>query len=132
MKNPASISVLSLVVLFVTLFSSCKNEQVDHTIGAFNNGGNERNMIVVMSDLHLGADLTYAECNKNLGSLEKLLKQIQAAPNVRELVIAGDMLDEWFVPANVDTYQGKDQAGFVKRIAAINKGVFDAINNIIQ
>ena len=132
MKNPASITFLSLVVLFVTLFSSCKNEQVDHTIGAFSNGGNERNMIVVMSDLHLGADLTYAECNKNLGSLEKLLKQIQAAPNVRELVIAGDMLDEWFVPANVDTYQGKDQAGFVKRIAATNKGVFDAINNIIQ
>ena len=132
MKNPASISVLSLVVLFVTLFSSCKNEQVDYTSGAFNNGGNERNMIVVMSDLRLGADLTYAECNKNLGSLEKLLKQIQAAPNVRELVIAGDMFDEWFVPANVDTYQGKDQTAFVKRIAATNKGVFDAINNIIQ
>jgi len=132
MKNPASISVLTLVVLFVTLFSSCKNDPVDHNIGAFNSGGNERNMIVVMSDLHLGADLTYAECNKNLGSLEKLLKQIQAAPNVKELVIAGDMLDEWFVPANVDTYQGKDQAAFVKRIAATNKGVFDAINNIIQ
>jgi len=132
MKNPASSSVLSLVVLFVTLFSSCKNDPVDHTIGAFNNGGNERNMIVVMSDLHLGADLTYAECSKNLGSLEKLLKQIKAAPNVKELVIAGDMLDEWFVPANVDTYQGKDQADFVKRIAATNKGVIDAFNSIIK
>ncbi|ADQ80441.1 metallophosphoesterase [Paludibacter propionicigenes WB4] len=131
MKNPAGISVLSFIVLFVTLFSACKDEQVDHTIGAFNNGGNERNMIVVMSDLHLGADLTYAECNKNLGSLEKLLKQIKASPNVKELVIAGDMLDEWFVPANVDTYQGKDQADFVKRIAATNKGVIDALNSII-
>jgi UDP-2,3-diacylglucosamine pyrophosphatase LpxH len=132
MKNPTSISFLSLVLLFVTLFSSCQNDPVDHTIGAFNNGGNERNMIVVMSDLHLGADLTYAECSKNLGSLEKLLKQIKAAPNVKELVIAGDMLDEWFVPANVDTYQGKDQADFVKRIAATNKGVIDAFNSIIQ
>lgn len=131
MKNPTGISVLSFIVLFVTLFSACKDEQVDHTIGAFNNGGNERNMIVVMSDLHLGADLTYAECNKNLGSLEKLLKQIKASPNVKELVIAGDMLDEWFVPANVDTYQGKDQADFVKRIAATNKGVIDALNSII-
>jgi len=133
MKNPASIPVLSLVILAVTLFSSCKNDQVaNHAIGAFSNGGNERNMIVVMSDLHLGADLTYAECNKNLGSLEKLLKQIKAAPNVKELVIAGDMLDEWFVPANVDTYQGKDQADFVKRIAATNKGVIDAFNSIIN
>jgi len=131
MKNPASSSVLSVVVLFATLFSSCLNNPADHTIGAFNNGGNERNMIVVMSDLHLGADLTYAECSKNLGSLEKLLKQIKAAPNVKELVIAGDMLDEWFVPANIDTYQGKDQADFVKRIAATNKGVIDALNSII-
>ena len=132
MKNPTCIPILCFVVLFVTLFSSCQNDPVNHTIGAFNNGGNERNMIVVMSDLHLGADLTYAECNKNLGSLEKLLKQIKAAPNVKELVIAGDMLDEWFVPANVDTYQGKDQADFVKRIAATNKGVIDAFNSIIQ
>jgi UDP-2,3-diacylglucosamine pyrophosphatase LpxH len=131
MKNPSSISVLSLVVLFVILFSACKDEPVDHTIGAFNNGGNERNMIVVMSDLHLGADLTYAECSKNLGSLENLLKQIKASPNVKELVIAGDMLDEWFVPADVDTYQGKDQADFVKRIAVTNKGVIDALNSII-
>jgi UDP-2,3-diacylglucosamine pyrophosphatase LpxH len=132
MKKPTSIPVLSLVVLCITLFSSCKNDPVVYTIGAFSNGGNERNMIVVMSDLHLGADLTFAECSKNLGSLEKLLKQIKAAPNVKELVIAGDMLDEWFVPANVDTYQGKDQADFVKRIAATNKGVIDALNSIIQ
>lgn len=132
MKNPANLTVFSLVVLFVTLFSSCKTDPVDHTIGAFSNGGNERNMIVVMSDLHLGADLTYAECSKNLGSLEKLLKQIKAAPNVKELVIAGDMLDEWFVPANVDTYRGEDQADFVKRIAATNKGVIDVLNSIIK
>jgi len=85
-----------------------------------------------MSDLHLGADLTYAECSKNLGSLEKLLKQIKEARNVKELVIAGDMLDEWFVPANVDTYQGKDQSDFVKRIAVTNKGVIDAFNSIIN
>lgn len=132
MKNTTSIPALSLMVLCITLFSSCKNDPVEYTIGAFSNGGNERNMIVAMSDLHLGADLTYAECSKNLGSLEKLLKQIKAAPNVKELVIAGDMLDEWFVPANVDTYQGKDQADFVKRIAATNKGVIDALNSIIK
>jgi len=132
MKNTTSIPILSFVVLCLTLFSSCKSDPVEYTIGTFSNGGNERNMIVVMSDLHLGADLTYAECNKNLGSLEKLLKQIKAAPNVKELVIAGDMLDEWFVPANVDTYQGKDQADFVKRIAVTNKGVIDALNSIIK
>ncbi|MDD2307073.1 MAG: metallophosphoesterase [Prolixibacteraceae bacterium] len=118
-------------VLFIT--TACEKESAQPIIeDAFNNGTSERNMIVVMSDLHLGADLTYAECSKNLGSLEKILKQIKAATNVKELVIAGDMLDEWFVPANVNTYQGKDQIDFVKRIAATNKGVFDVINSIIK
>lgn len=69
-------------------------------------------MIVVMSDMHLGADLAYAECKNNLGSLEKLIKKIQLSPSVKELVFAGDLLDEWFVPATVDTYQGADQADF--------------------
>lgn len=98
----------------------------------FNNGGNERNMIVVISDLHLGADLEYADLKENLGSLEKFLSQIKASPHVKELVIAGDFLDEWFVPAPINTYQGKDQAYFVQRIAETNKTVFDVLNSIIQ
>jgi len=122
-----------VVISFLSVFSSCKkSDPIDYTTSAFSHGGNERNMIVVVSDIHLGADLAYAECKENLGALEKLLKQIKAAPNVKELVIAGDLLDEWFVPATVDTYQGKDQADFVKRIAATNKGVFDAFNSIIK
>jgi UDP-2,3-diacylglucosamine pyrophosphatase LpxH len=107
-------------------------DSADSETNPFSNGGNERKMIVVISDLHLGADLAYAECKKNLGALEKLLKQVKAAPNVKELVIAGDLLDEWFVPATTDTYQGKDQADFVRRIAAANKGVFDAFISIIE
>jgi len=43
-----------------------------------------------------------------------------------------DLFDEWFVPATTNTYQGKGQADFVKRIAANNKGVFDDLNSIIQ
>ncbi|MFA6594457.1 MAG: metallophosphoesterase [Candidatus Buchananbacteria bacterium] len=89
-------------------------------------------MIVVISDLHLGADISYAECNKNRSPLQKLLKQIGASPNVKELVIAGDLFDEWFVPATIDTYAGKDQRDFVQRIATTNKGVIDAFNDIIK
>jgi UDP-2,3-diacylglucosamine pyrophosphatase LpxH len=121
------------VIIFLGVVASCeKSGSPDPAINPFSNGGQERNMIVVISDLHLGADLNYAECKNNPGSLEKLLLQIEAAPNVKELVIAGDMFDEWFVPATTDTYQGKDQADFVKRIAAANKGVFDAFNSIIN
>ena len=126
----SSVFLLMSFLGVLTLYK--KSEPSTPVINPFSNGGNERNMIVIISDLHLGADLTYAECNVNLGPLEKLLKQIKAAPNVKELVIAGDLVDEWFVPATTDTYQGKDQADFVQRLATVNKGVFDVFNSIIQ
>ena len=121
------------VLLFIFVSASCKKSDPPvPVIDPFSNGGNVRNMIVVISDLHLGADTSYAECKFNLGPLEKLIKQIKASANVKELVIAGDLVDEWFVPATVNTFQEKDQADFVKRLAAANQGVFDAFNSIIQ
>ena len=120
-------------VFFLLVFVSCETgELINSANNPFNNGGKDRNMIVVLSDIHLGADLTYAEINKNLGALEKLLKLIKEEKSVKELVIAGDLLDEWFIPATINTYQGKEQADFVKRIAATNKGVIDALNSIIK
>jgi UDP-2,3-diacylglucosamine pyrophosphatase LpxH len=124
-----------VVVVFVAFLFCNKFYPANKTalgINPFNNGGRERNMIVVLSDLHLGADLAYAEFNKNTPSLQKLLKQINESPNVKELVIGGDLLDEWFVPATVNTYAGKDQRDFVQRIATANKGVIDDFNNIIK
>lgn len=133
MKNfIKSLAVCLLGILFVGLTSCGNSGTQNQAIDPFSNGGKERNMIVVISDIHLGADLAYAECNKNLEPLEELLKRLKKSPNVKELVIAGDLLDEWFVPATVDTYQGKDQADFVKRIATANKGVIDALNSIIN
>jgi len=121
------------ILIFIFVSTSCKKSDTPiPVIDPFSNGGSARNMIVVISDLHLGADSSYAECKLNLGPLEKLIKQIKAAPNVKELVIAGDLVDEWFVPATVNTFQEKDQAAFVKRLAAANQGVFDAFNSIIQ
>jgi len=121
------------LLLFIFVSASCKKSDPPvPVIDPFSNGGNVRNMIVVISDLHLGADTSYAECKLNLGPLEKLIKQIKTSQNVKELVIAGDLVDEWFVPATVNTFQEKDQADFVKRLEAANQGVFDAFNSIIQ
>jgi len=120
------------MISLAAVFSSCQKTDDPYLTDAFNNGTSERNMIVVVSDMHLGADLAYAECHNNLLSLEKFLKKIKSSANVKELVIAGDLLDEWFVPAPIDTYQGKDQLDFVDRIATANKGVIDALNRIIE
>ena len=133
MKTKLRVVSVCVMISLMGVFSSCQNTDDPYNeINAFNNGSSERNMIVVVSDMHLGADLAYSECKDNLASLEKFLGQIKASANVKELVIAGDLLDEWFVPATIDTYQGKDQADFVQRIETTNKGVFDALNSIIQ
>lgn len=97
-----------------------------------NAGSDSRSLIVLISDIHLGADLSYAECSKNLASLAGFLVLVRAAPKVKELVIAGDLLDEWFVPATTSTYAGKDQTDFVKRIASANKEVVATLNGIIE
>jgi UDP-2,3-diacylglucosamine pyrophosphatase LpxH len=132
MKTITSLLHTFLILVLLSTIVSC--EKTPHNgseIDPFSNGTNVRNMIVIISDIHLGADLSYAECNNNLKSLELFLAKVKSSCNVKELVIAGDMLDEWFAPATVDIYEGKDQLNFVKRIATANKGVIDAFKNII-
>jgi UDP-2,3-diacylglucosamine pyrophosphatase LpxH len=121
-----------LIAMVLNLSASSQKSDPGPVIDPFSNGTNVRNMIVVVSDMHLGADLAYAECSDNLGPLAKLLRQIRVSKNVKELVIAGDLIDEWFVPADVDTYDGKGQTDFVQRLAATNKIVFDVLNQIIK
>ena len=127
----------TIIILFLSfLFASCKDSNPVNAVNSgnnyFSNGSSERTMIVVISDIHLGADLTYSETSNNLSHLVKFLELVRTGENVKELVIAGDMFDEWFVPANINTYQGKGQYDFVQRIAAANKGVFDVLNRIIK
>lgn len=125
-----SLSGSSLENEFNTYFS------VDYTFNLDKEGisdlNNERTLIVCISDLHLGVDDTYSEITKNRDALVKFLKQIRISPNIKELVIAGDLIDEWFIPMNVDTFNGKTQLDFVKRLASNNKSVIDAFNNIIE
>ncbi len=125
-----------LIVVFVCLIAFFIKTRLvvpkSLTVDPFTNDSGKRDLVVVISDLHIGADLSYAEFNKNTKTLEDFLEKVRVSPNIKEFVIAGDLFDEWFVPATVDTYQGKDQDAFVKRIAETNKGVFDAFNRIIQ
>jgi UDP-2,3-diacylglucosamine pyrophosphatase LpxH len=93
---------------------------------------NERKLIVCISDLHLGADDSYTETKKNREPLVKFLDQIRLAPNIKELVIIGDLVDLWFVPSEAETFRGKTQKEFVGIVAKNNKLVMAAFNNIIR
>jgi UDP-2,3-diacylglucosamine pyrophosphatase LpxH len=131
-----SISVFTVIIMTVT---SCQKNNHDTSGKRENqfdvvNGENaqERNKIVVISDLHLGADLTYSECKEHLPRLAEFLSEVRKSKTVKELVIAGDLLDEWYVPSRIDTYNGKTQVEFLQKIATQNKIVFDELNGIIK
>jgi len=90
---------------------------------------NTRSQIVVISDIHLGVDDAFAETKENRQALVDFLGQIRNSPNVKELVIDGDLVDEWFLPMNYVMPQ--TESALVDAIAANNRTVFDAFNNII-
>jgi UDP-2,3-diacylglucosamine pyrophosphatase LpxH len=91
---------------------------------------NTRSQIVVISDLHLGVDDAFAEIKQNRQPLVDFLGQIRNSPNVKELVIDGDMIDEWFLP--MDYKMPQTESAFVDAVAANNPTVIAAFNNIIN
>lgn len=125
-----SVSGSSLKEEFATYFA------VDYSFNLTSEGisdlNNQRTLIICISDLHLGANDAYAELTTNRDALVNFLEHIRNSPNVKELVIAGDLIDEWFIPMHLDTFNGKTQLDFTKAVASNNKPVFDAFNNIIK
>lgn len=65
-------SFIALVVMIICLLSAC-NKEDDVVIDTFNTNSGTRNLIVVISDLHLGADISYAEIKVNLEPLKEFL-----------------------------------------------------------
>ncbi|MCC9598070.1 MULTISPECIES: metallophosphoesterase [unclassified Rubrivivax] len=92
--------------------------------------GSSRDKIVVISDLHLGIDDRYTETLDNRPLLVRFLQCLQNTRDVRELVIAGDFLDEWFLP--VDYPSHTDQVQFYRDVIANNVEVFKELNRVIS
>lgn len=91
-----------------------------------------RKLLVCISDIHLGAYDRYTECRLNRDSLVKFLQKVNDSPNVKELVIAGDLIDEWFLPATIDTLADGSQQDFVNKIRDNNKQVFSALDTMCE
>lgn len=91
-----------------------------------------RNLILCISDIHLGIDDRYGQINKNRTSLIHFLKSIRHSPKVKELIFNGDLFDQWFVPGNIDTLNDKSQLGYLKSIADNNTDVIKVIRDIIN
>jgi UDP-2,3-diacylglucosamine pyrophosphatase LpxH len=91
---------------------------------------NIRSQIVIISDLHIGVNDSFSQISRNRPALVDFLNRIRNSPNVKELVINGDFLDEWCLP--MDYVMPSSESALVDAIAANNKTVIDACNSIIR
>ena len=67
-----------------------------------------RNSIVCISDIHMGdprsVTLGYCWFAKNAQALESLLNVVMTSQQVKQLVILGDLFDEWVVPYRLSPF----------------------------
>ncbi len=128
---------LPLLVVLVLGFVSCNeaNEEpvVVNPFDTISVSTNDvRDKIVVISDLHLGNDLSYSENVKHLQRLEEFLNEVRSSATIRELILGGDIFDDWYIPTRIDAYGDGSQADFIRKTVAANQGVFNVLNGIIK
>ncbi len=99
-----------------------------------------RNSIAIISDVHMGDPRAYSNnyCwfGKNREALESFLTWIHDSSRVKELVILGDLFDEWLVPYTISPFDTavniSSTHDFFMAVAgaATNKNIFDLLNEI--
>jgi UDP-2,3-diacylglucosamine pyrophosphatase LpxH len=72
------------------------------------NDTTRRNSIVCISDIHMGdqraATVGYGWFRKNSTALESLLDLVVTSPQVKQLVILGDLFDGWVIPYRISPF----------------------------
>ncbi len=120
--------VLSTIALLSLTVACCKaDKELPKPLWE---AGCVRNKIVTISDLHVGIDDNYAETVENRPLLIEFLQRLQQTKDVRELVIAGDFLDAWYVPVSYPAYT--DEVQFYKGVIANNKALMDEFKRVID
>lgn len=112
------ISVFLVMAALVISISGCENTEADY----------ERTDIVVISDIHLYADDSYSRTDYDKQNIIDFLSVIRDSKTVAELVINGDLMDEWVIPMD---YTITSQSELNDKIAENNQGIIDAINAVI-
>jgi UDP-2,3-diacylglucosamine pyrophosphatase LpxH len=126
-----------LLVALILGFVSCdKTDSEPIVVNPFDtisvSSNDVRDKIVVISDLHLGNDISYSELVEHLPRLEEFLNEVRSSTTIKELVLAGDIFDDWYVPTRTDTYGNGSQADFIRKSVETNQGVFNVLNGIIK
>ncbi|MFH2126186.1 MAG: metallophosphoesterase [Pseudomonadota bacterium] len=88
-------------------------------------GAAQRNRIVVISDLHMNVDAKYSWLVKHTGDLAQFLQDVYGRADVAEVLILGDLLDDWVCPV-------EDQPNTFAGILAtsLNSGIVGALQDL--
>ena len=108
--------------------------------GGLYGGNQERNAIAIISDIHMGDPRAYTNnyCwfGKNQAALEAFLDYVLDSSNVKQLVILGDLFDEWLVPYTISPFDSSvnitNTRDFFMAVAGapVNENIFDKLNDI--
>lgn len=98
----------------------------------------ERTKLILISDIHIGGPRAtagnYNWFKDNVTEFIKFLEDVRTSQKVKELIIIGDLFDEWIMPMDVKPFDGgiTSNEEFFKSIAnsATMKPVFDKLNEI--
>lgn len=100
----------------------------------------QRTQIIVISDIHMNdarsTSGSYGWFNENSALLTEFLQYIRDSLTVSQLVIAGDLFDNWVVPLNSEPYDSSsgitDDLGYFQSVASnpVNSGSVAMINQI--
>ena len=103
------------------------------------NGAIERTKLVIVSDIHIGGPRAtagnYNWFKDNISEFNKFLEHIRTSKQVKELIIAGDLFDEWIMPNDVKPFVGSvtNSDEFFQSVAAafpMKSKVIDKLNEI--
>jgi UDP-2,3-diacylglucosamine pyrophosphatase LpxH len=85
----------------------------------------QRNKLIFISDLHMNVNANYSWLVDHTDDLAQFLNKVNARNDVAELVILGDLLDDWVSPvknspqAFTDILSASNNAGIVSALKAV-------------
>jgi UDP-2,3-diacylglucosamine pyrophosphatase LpxH len=98
--------------------------------------GADRSVIYAISDIHMGDGRSISEgygwLIQNRDAVQEFLALAGQSPDLKELVIAGDLFDEWVAPMITSPLDGGTESAFVASIARANPGIVSAMNDLVQ
>lgn len=135
MKKALIATALTCVLVLTCIFAtstfaeaSVNKPAPNPTANPLWKAGATRNKIVCISDIHLGVNDKISEDIVNRPYLIDFINRVGQTKDIRELVIAGDFLDEWILPLNYPV--STDSQEYYKQCITNNQSVIAALKGL--